>query len=167
MFEARLANGISADVALKEPFVHPLYNKPIRKVCCFGGYAEDAQPIVHASRSGEHRKYLVNEGYAYLELAADGSQEPRLVKIRDAMRDKHKPAKPGIVRLYKGDLVKDTKDDGIYRVCLFKAAGIIAVLPIWEPRSFKEANEKASAGCKVGGTISFGPAARRLTLFNS
>lgn len=162
VFEARLANGISADVALKEPFVHPLYNKPIRKVCCFMGYAEDAQSIVHTSRSGEHRKYLVNEGYAYLELTTDGSQEPRLVKIRDAMRDKHKPAKPGIVRFYKGDVVKDKKDGGLYKIGYFKAEGNISVIPIFDPRSFDKIKE-ASSGKKK---IAFTQAAKRLSLVN-
>lgn len=167
-FNDRIKEGLSVKVALTQPILYPRYNKPIRKVRCFAGYAEDAQPIVHINRSGvEHKKYLVNEGYAYLEMATDGSREPRLIKIRDAMRGKHKPEKSGIVRLYKGDVVKDNQNDQAYRICWFKAAGVIAALPIWEPRSFKEANEKAETDCKVGKTISFGPAARRLTLINS
>ncbi|MBI4742783.1 MAG: type II CRISPR RNA-guided endonuclease Cas9 [Betaproteobacteria bacterium] len=165
-FDSRISQGMEAGAALAKPILHPLYGKPIHKVRCFEGYAEEAQPIGHTSRQGEHRKYLVNGGYAYLELATDSSQEPRLAKIRDAMRDKKRPEKQGVLRIYKGDVVKDSKDGLLYRVCLFKAAGIIAILPIWEPRSFKEANEKAPAGSKVGGTISFSPAAKRLSIIN-
>ena len=162
--EARIAQGMEAGAALTQPILHPLYGKPICKVRCFETYAEDAQPIGFTSRQGEHHKYLVNAGYAYLELFTDGSREPRLVKTRDAMREKEKPAPQNAMRIYKGDVVIDSKDKLLYRACFFKAAGIIGLLPIWEPRSFKEANEKAEKGTKVGGTISFAPAAKRLKL---
>jgi len=161
-FEARINQGTEAGAALSQPILHPLYGKPIRKVRCFESYAEDAQPIGFSSRGGEHRKYLINAGYAYLNLFTDGSQKPRLVKVRDAMREKGKSATHNAMRIYKGDVVMDSKDGLLYRVCFFKAAGIIGLLPIWEPRSFKEANEKAEKGIKVGGTISFAPAAKRL-----
>jgi len=163
-FENRIIQGMDAGIALAQPFLHPLYDTPIRKVRCFKNYAEDAQPIGFTSRHGEHRKYLINAGYAYLELYTDASKEPCLVKIRDAMRNKKKPVAPNVMRIYKGDVVKDSKDGLLYRVCLFKAAGTIALLPICEPRSFKEANEKAEKESKVGGTISFSPAAKRLKL---
>jgi CRISPR-associated endonuclease Csn1 len=161
-FESRIAQGMDASNALAQPIFHPLYGTPIRKIRCFETYAEDAQPIGFSSRQGEHRKYLINAGYAYLELYLDGSKEPRLIKIRDAIRDKGKVVPQNVMRIYKGDVVKDSKDGLMYRVCLFKAAGTIALLPIWEPRSFKEANEKADKGLKVGGTISFSPAVKRL-----
>lgn len=174
-FEDRISNGIEAGAAFVLPIRHPLYGNPIHKVRCFENYAEDTQPIAFTNRKdvmrqnepkkiGSFRKYLVNEGYAYLDLVTDGSREPRLVKIRDAMHDKRKSVPQNVMRIYKSDIVKDSKDGVLYRVCLFKAAGIIALLPIWEPRSFKEANEKAEKGTKVGGTISFTPAAKRLKL---
>jgi CRISPR-associated endonuclease Csn1 len=163
-FEDRIASGMEAGAALALPIRHLLYGNIIHKVRCFETYAEDAQPIGFTSRCGEHRKYLVNAGYAYLELFTDSSQKPQLVKIRDAMRNKGKPVPENLMRIYKGDVVRDSKDGLLYRVCLFKAAGTIAVLPIWEPRSFKEANEKAEKEAKVGGTISFSPAAKRLKL---
>lgn len=166
VFAARLAQGRTAAESMAEPMLHPGYGTLIRKVKCFAGYAEDAQPIVFTSRRGEHRKYLVNAGYAYLDLMPDGSKEPNLVKIRDALRDKGIPKPQGALRICKGDVVVDAKDGQLYRICLFKAAGTIAMLPIWEPRSFKQANEKAKRGCKVGGAISFAPAARRLTVIN-
>jgi len=97
-FETRIAQGMEAGAALAQPIPHPLYGKPIRKVRCFETYAEDAQPIGFTSRQGEHRKYLINAGYAYLEFYTDGSKEPRLVKIRDAMREKGKFSPPNTIR---------------------------------------------------------------------
>jgi len=161
-FEVRIAQGMEAGASLTQPILHPFYGKLIRKVRCFETYAEDAQPIGFTSRHGEHRKYLINAGYAYLELCTDGSREPRLVKTRDAMHEKGKPTPQNSMRIYKGDVVMDSKDSLLYKACFFKAAGVIGLLPIWEPRSFKEANEKADKGIKVGGTISFTPAAKRL-----
>jgi CRISPR-associated endonuclease Csn1 len=161
-FELRINQGKVAGEALAQPIFHPHYNKPIKKIRCYENFAEDAQAIVSSSRRGEHRKYLINDGYAYLDLSTDGSQKHQLIKVRDAVRNKKRVAAKNSLRLYKGDTVLDSKDGLLYRVCLFKAAGTIALLPIWEPRSFKEANEKARKGSKVGCTISFAPAAKRL-----
>ncbi|MBI5658830.1 MAG: hypothetical protein HZC43_04610 [Nitrosomonadales bacterium] len=177
-FEDRIANGMEAGAALALPIRHPLYNNPIRKVRCFEGSAEDTFLVVHHGRAKghnakgekrswatrEHKKLLINEEYAYLDIFTDESQEPRLVKIRDAMREKGKTAPQNAMRIYKGDVVMDSKDGLLYIICSFKATGKILRLPIWEPRSFKQANEKAEKGTKVGGTISFAPAAKRLKL---
>lgn len=177
-FEDRIANGMEAGAALALPIRHPLYKNPIRKVRCFEGSAEDTFLVVHHGRAKghnakgekrswatrEHKKLLINEEYAYLDIFTDESQEPRLVKIRDAMREKGKPAPQNAMRIYKGDVVMDSKDGLLYIICSFKATGKILRLPIWEPRSFKQANEKAEKGTKVGGTISFAPAAKRLKL---
>ncbi|MCL2309162.1 MAG: type II CRISPR RNA-guided endonuclease Cas9 [Proteobacteria bacterium] len=162
VFESRIKQGLAAGTVLEKPIFHPRYNKPIKKVRCYETFAEDSLPIMFRSRHGEHRKYLVSAGYAYVDLRTDGSKEHRLVKIRDALCNRKRAAPENVLRLYKGDTVLDSKDGLLYRVCLFKAAGTIALLPIWEPRSFKEANEKAEKGSKVGGTISFAPAAKRL-----
>ncbi len=159
-FEDKIAMGMDAAAALALPIRHPLYNTPIRKVRCFEGYAEDAQVIVFKSRQGEHRKYLVNEGYAYLELFTDGSKPPQLVKIRDAMRDKHKPKPANVVRLYKGDTVKDAKDGLLFRIGYFKAKGEISLIPICDPRSFDKMTE-ANSGRKI---VSFLQASKRLLL---
>lgn len=159
-FEARIAQGMEASAALAKPILHPLYGTPIRKVRCFETYAEDAQPIGFSSRQGEHRKYLINAGYAYLELYTDGSKEPRLVKIRDAMREKGNPLPHNAMRIYKGDVVHDSKDNKHYRVGYFKSEGVIAVIPIFDPRSFDKISE-AGAGKKK---VAFVQAAKRLTL---
>ena len=159
-FEDRIANSMEAGAALALPIKHPLYGNPIRKVRCFETYAEDAQAIGFTSRFGEHRKYLVNAGYAYLELFTDGSREQRLVKIRDAMREKGKPILHNAMRVYKGDVVKDSKDNKFYRVGYFKSEGVIAVIPIFDPRSFDKISENGAGKKK----IAFAQAAKRLTL---
>jgi len=159
-FESRLASGMEASAALALPIRHPLYDKPIRKVRCFETYAEDAQAIGFSSRQGEHRKYLVNAGYAYLKIFTDESQKPGLIKIRDAMRDKGKSAQRNTMRIYKGDVVKDSKDNKLYRVGYFKSEGVIAVIPIFDPRSFDKITEIGSGKKK----IAFAQAVKRLTL---
>lgn len=159
-FEYRIANGMEAGAALALPIRHPLYGNSIRKVCCFENYAEDAQPIGFISRHAEHRKYLVNEGYAYLELVADGSSEPSLVKIRDAMRNKNKAISQGVVRFYKGDTIKDSKDGKLYRVGYFTAEGNIFLIPIVDPRSFDKITEAGSGKKKVA----FTQASKRFSL---
>lgn len=151
-FEDRITNGMEAGAALALPIRHPLYGSPIRKVRCFENYAEDAQPIGFTSRHGEHRKYLINEGYAYLELVTDGSSEPVLVNIRDAMRGKNKVVSQGVVRFYKGDTIKDSKDGKLYRVGYFTAEGNVFLIPIVDPRSFDKITEAASGKKKVAFT---------------
>jgi len=232
-FEDRIANGMEAGTALTLPIRHPLYGKPIHKVRCFEGYAEETQPIgktkllsiatlgitnngsnpesVRAaiasiaredfrrivSQAFEERiaeglepqnalaipivnplngkrirrvrinctgnwkpKYLINEGYAYLELVMNGSKEPRLVKIRDAMRDKNKHVSQGIARFYKGDTIMDSKDGKLYRVGYFKAEGNIFLIPIVDPRSFDKITEAGSGKKKVA----FAQATKRFSL---
>lgn len=144
-FEDRISNGMDASTALALPVRHPLYDKPIRKVRCFEGYADDAQRIVFTSRLGEHCKYLVNSGYAYLELTSDGSKPPRLVKTIDAMRDKGKPTPQGVVRVYKRDIITDSKDEKPYPIGYFTAEGNIFVIPIFDPRSFDKITEAGAA----------------------
>jgi len=159
-FEDRIANGMDAGAALTDPIRHPLYNTPIHKVRCFENYAEDAQTIGFTSRNGEHRKYLVNAGYAYLELYSDGSREPQLVKIRDAMRGKGKSTPQNAIRIFKGDVVKDSKDNKFYRIGYFMSKGAIAVIPIFDPRSFDKISERGAGKKK----IAFTQAAKRLSL---
>lgn len=159
-FEDRMSNGMEAGAALALPIRHPLYGTPIRKVRCFENYAEDTHPIAFTNRIdvlrqnepkkiGSFRKYLVNEGYAYLELVTDGSREPRLVKIRDAMRDKYEPTPQGVKRIFKGDTIKDSKDGELYRVGYFTSEGNIFVIPIVDPRSFDKITEAGSGKKKV------------------
>lgn len=144
MFEMRLTNGMSATDALKEPIIHPLYDKSIHKVRCFAGYVEDAQRVVHTSRGGERHKYLVNGGYAYLELTLDGSKRPQLVKIRDAIKNKADQKPHGVVRIFKGDTVLNQKSRQSYLVRSFKAdnGGKIFMTLITETRPVKDMSAK-------------------------
>ena len=162
-FEARIAKGMEAETALAMPIKYPRFNKQIHKVRCFENYAEDAQPIIFANRKdaslqndpkkmGAFRKYLVNEGYAYLELVSTGEQEPRLVKIRDAMRNKNKAASKVSTRFHKGDTVRDSKDEKLYRIGYFTAVGNIFLIPIFDPRSFDKITEASSGKKKVAFT---------------
>lgn len=162
-FEDRINSGIDAGVALSLPIQHPLYATPIRKIRCFENYAEDTQPVSFANREdvsqksepkkiGSFRKYLVNEEYSYLELSTDHSREPRLVKIRDAMRDKYEHPPHGATRFSKGDTIKDSKDGKVYRVGYFTAEGNIFLIPIFDPRSFDKITEAASGKKKVAFT---------------
>lgn len=154
-FEARIAQGMEAGAALAQPVLHPLYDKPIRKVRCFEGYAEEAQPIAFANRMdkprqgnpkkiGSFQKYLVNGGYAYLELASDGSREPRPVKIRDAMLHKKQAAYLGQVKIYKGDTVIDSKSRQRYVVRQIRAqgGGMLVMTLITETRPVADMSAK-------------------------
>lgn len=161
-FEVRIEKGLNAKTALAQPFLYPRYDKPIRKARCFAGYAEDTSPIVHKGRARgkdanekerswsirEHSKRLVNEGYAYLELATDGSRVHRPVKVREACRDKNKPAPQGVERIYKGDTIFDSKSQKKFIVKQIKAqgGGMLVMTLITESRPV--AKMSAKDGCQ-------------------
>lgn len=143
-FEDRIANGMDAGTALALPIQHPLYDKPIRKVRCFETYAEDAQRIDFTSRQGVHYKYLVNAGYAYLELTTDGSISPRPVKTFEACVKKGSPTPQGVIRIYKNDTVLDTKTQKKYVVKQIKAqgGGMLVITLITESRPVAKMSAK-------------------------
>jgi CRISPR-associated endonuclease Csn1 len=171
-FECRVGAGLSAPEALSQPIYQTLYGERmiIKKVRCFtGNYAEDVAVITHISKDGRiHTKCLPHAGYTYLEteIREDRIVRQELVNIQQAMKKKYSPIGDGIFRFYKGDMVLDLQDDKRYRISYFKASGIIALLPVCEPRSFKEAYEKAPKEAKIGKTISFKSAAKRLKLIS-
>ena len=150
-FEDRIARGMEAGEALALPILHPLYSNPIRKVRCFETYADFAQPIIFSSRQGEHKKYLINAGYAYLKLPTDNTREPRLVTIRKAIRDKKNPVRQDELRIYKGDTVLDPKSQKKFVVkhiksqegCMLAMALISENRPITE-MSAKEGRQQPS-----------------------
>ena len=76
------------------------------------------------------------------------------------MREKRKPAPQNAKWIYKGDVVKDSKDNKLYRVGYFKSEGVIAVIPIFDPRSFDKISENGAGKKK----IAFAQAVKRLTL---
>ncbi|MEO8600534.1 MAG: hypothetical protein ABI656_11970 [bacterium] len=71
----------------------------------------------------EHKKRLISAGYAFLEMATDGTNIIRPVKMRDALVNKNKQAKVGLIRIYKGDTLLDDKSQKKYVVRQIKAQG--------------------------------------------
>jgi CRISPR-associated endonuclease Csn1 len=154
-FEARIAAGKTAIQSLSEPIYQQLYGQKIavKKLNCFtNSYADDVAIISHTSKDGrEHTKRLANRGYAYLETemldGRIGQQE--LVNIQQAMKRKRKAKQENMVRLHKGDTILDSKDGKKYRIGYFKAEGVIAVIPIVDPRAFDAIKEQNSGKKKV------------------
>jgi len=154
-FESRIVAGETATEALALPIYQTMYGQrvEIKKVKCFtSNYADDVAIISHTSKDGrEHLKRLPNAGYAYLETeifdGRIGKQE--LVNTHQAMKRKRKPQFENMVRLHKGDTVLDSKDGKQYRIGYFKAEGVIAVIPIVDPRAFDAIKEPESGKKKV------------------
>ena len=72
-----------------------------------------------------------------------------MVNTHQAMKRKGKPVAENMVRLHKGDTVLDSKDGKKYRIGYFKAEGVIAVIPIVDPRAFDAIKESDSGKKKV------------------
>lgn len=158
VFRSRIEQGMNVKAALEQPIIYPRYGKPIRKVRCFAGSAEDTFPIVHLGRarshqtkgkqrrwaSHDHHKRLINEGYAYLEIASDGSSLLRPVKIREALSRKREPSPTGVERFYKGDVVIDLKSQKKFVVKQIKAqgGGMLVLTLITETRPVAEMSAK-------------------------
>jgi CRISPR-associated endonuclease Csn1 len=161
-FEERISKGKTAPAALAEPIYQEQFGKllPIRKVRCYTNkYAEDVITITHSSVDGKtHTKRLLHAGYAYLETETSEGRIVRqeLVTIQQAMKRKHMTLPENTVRLYKGDMVLDMKDNKKYRVGYFKAEGKIFQVPFVDPRAYDAITEKDS-GRKI---VSFKQAGR-------
>lgn len=167
VFDGRVASGMSAPEALAQPIYQTLYGKriEIKKVRCFtGNYADDVAIISHISKDGrEHLKRLPNAGYAYLETEFRDGRIIRqaLVNTQQAMKRKYKAVPDNVMRLYKGDVVLDSKDAKKYRLGYFKAKGEIYLVPVVDPRAY-DAIKEPNSGRKV---VSFGQVVR-LKLIN-
>lgn len=155
VFEARVAKGSKAPVALNEPIYQNLYGKQmaIKKVVCFTDkYSDNALPIVHKSADGrEHIKRLLHDGYAYLETERTDGRILRqeLVTIQQAMKHKNKAKQEDLIRLYKGDVVLDNKDGKKYRIGYFTLEGNLFLIPHTDPRAFDVIKEAGSGKKKV------------------
>jgi len=121
---------MEAGASLTQPILHPFYGKLIRKVRCFETYAKMRNPSVSPAVMVNTANTLSMPGMPIWNFCTDGSREPRLVKTRDAMHEKGKPTPQNSMRIYKGDVVMDSKDSLLYKACFFKAAGVIGLLPI-------------------------------------
>ncbi len=153
-FEMRVAQGKTAPAALAEPIYQEFFGKrlPIKKICCYTDkYAEDVITIAHNSKDGVvHTKRLLHAGYVYLETETSEGRIVRqeLVPIQQAMKRKHKAVPENTVRLHKGDMVLDVKDNKKYRVGYFKAEGKIFLVPLIEPRAY-DAIKEPDSGRKI------------------
>lgn len=166
-FESRIAQGKSAPATLSEAIYQSEYGKPtaIKRVVCFTDkYAEDVMLVRHTSQNGtQHDKRLLHSGYAWLDTEFSEGRIVRqeLVSIQQAMRQKGKPKAEEVLRLHKGDVVLDSKDEKKYRVGYFTAEGNIFLLPHTDPRAFDAIKEPGSGKKK----LSFGQI-KRLTVVN-
>ncbi len=164
-FERRIAAGLSPGQALAEPILHPAFGTAIKRVRCVQDRNDSSTAfrVEHKdSRGRTHWKYLRHDGYAWLDLWQEQNKVQHLLcTVVDAMRAPSAKPPAGVLRLFKGDVVRDSKDSCLYRICSFKAKGVVLYLPLVEPRSFKAANEVADRDAKVGGEIAFAQALKR------
>ncbi len=154
-FEARVAAGIKAPVALSGTIFQNLYGKQIaiKKVVCYTDkYSDNALPIVHQSADGrEHSKRLLHDGYAYLETErTDGLiLKQELVTIQQAMKHENRAKQGDVSRLSKGDVVLNNEDGKRYRIGYFTLEGNIFLIPHTDPRAFDAIKESGSGKKKM------------------
>ena len=135
----RREQGMTLEEALKEPIYHnnPKWNTPVRRVLLRGNEARDAVKIEHGDRQSDLHKHLEPSGYAYLEFdtkQADSTPTlPTLVRLHEAIKQGNKAPEKTIVRFYKNDTVRDTKDNKCYIIKQFKKEGpTVFLCPITE-----------------------------------
>lgn len=147
VFERRIAEGKTPREALAEEIRHEGNKTPIKKVRVTQGEASSAQRIEHRSRTAVHVKYLLHNGYAYLELGPRQGKKPqaRPVTPLEAVKAKHAPAPPGAIRICKGDTVIDQRDGKRFVVKQIQAAGggALMLVPVTEAREVKELSSRA------------------------
>jgi CRISPR-associated endonuclease Csn1 len=155
VFNERIASGYSAENALREPIKRRFYGRDqiIKRVKVLRreNYSEAIEVRHVDSSSKEHKKLLLSDGYAYLEIDTANNIKPKLVTNYEAAKVTGIPARDSIIRVYKGDVVEHIINRERYRVCYFRAlAKNCAVLPIVEPRSFDNAYKTAP---KLSGVV--------------
>jgi len=151
-YDQRIAKGDTPQQALGQPIEHPQYQNKTTKMAVYlkavkvfvgnkpGQYldADDAHPVIHQSRQGQHYKLLQHDGNACLEVWADGKGvKTRLLKPVEAMREKGRNP-PN--RFYKNDTVLDTRDGKRYLIRQIWAqnGGKLILTPITESREVRE-----------------------------
>ncbi len=148
VFEERVAKGMSPQEALAQPIEHPDLHTPIKKVKMLQDWSsETAARIEHrgyrSAINKPHFKYLVHDGYAYLELGHNdqGKANVRLVTLWEASTNKQ--CQNGGLRFRKGDTVEDTKDGKQFIVKQIKAqgGGTLFLIPATESREVVDIQE--------------------------
>ncbi|MGY6217805.1 type II CRISPR RNA-guided endonuclease Cas9 [Methylolobus aquaticus] len=134
-FERRVAAGETARAALARPIFNPEYRTEIKAVKLRHGDADDAFPVIHKSRSGEHYKLLQHEGYACLEVrpAGKGVATNLVRRAHDLDRSIREPAPEGR-RFFKGDSVRDAKDQRVFLIKQIwgQGGGMLVMVPLTE-----------------------------------
>lgn len=153
-FERRLAEGKTSKQALSRPILFPAYKTEIRKVRVRYDMVsvEKAVEVTFHSRTGEHRKLLLNGGYAYLELSGAGKDaRVRVVPTLEAVRPTGLEASKTIRRFFKGDTVIDSRDGEKYvvRQILSDSGGQLILVPATETRPADDLR-KSDGRQKVG-----------------
>jgi len=154
-FKEGMESGKNYKEALCEPIFYPAYKTKIWKVLCFAKrYTKEANCIVHTSRNGTHKKYLLNNGYAYLELRIkNGKPTTKLVAYQEAKNIGFvKTQEKDVVRFFKGDVVLNKVDNLKYVIGKYSAQsdGTLFLFPIAEARTVSEL-EKAKVRKTVSG----------------
>lgn len=152
-FEVRIDKGKTPKQALAEPIWHPLHKTCIRRIRLRYTKAGDAVRVQHGNRRTGLYKHLEPKGYAYLEFdRSDPDSNPRPVPLHEAKKsDKQRRSQSGVVRLYKKDTVRDSRDDKRCVVQQIKAEGPTLILsPITESVA-NVGNVQKPRSRKVGG----------------
>lgn len=123
-FEARIKKGKTPKQALAD-IQHPLYKTCVRRVRLRHTKAGNAVRVEHGNRQTDLYQYLEPEGYAYLEFDRSGpNSDPRLVPLHEAMNSEgQRRSRSSVVRLYKKDTVRDSRDRKHYVIQQFKEKG--------------------------------------------
>ena len=108
-FEERIKSGANPAKALNT-VRHPEWDTTIRRVLIKYNKATDALQVKHGNRAPGLYKYLEPDEYAWLEFDRENqNSELSLVRQHEAIKLKTRGPPFNIIRLYKGDTVKDTK----------------------------------------------------------
>ncbi|WP_111657297.1 type II CRISPR RNA-guided endonuclease Cas9 [Isoalcanivorax indicus] len=145
VFERRVNSGMTPQQALREPI--EFQGNILRKVRCYASKASDHVRIEHNSRQGLHYKYLLNDGYAYMELHVEAGGlvgNPNLVRPREGCKIKLHDTKEGVVRFYKSDTVENKNSGMRYVIHQIKAqgGGMLVMAPVTETRPVRDLDSK-------------------------
>jgi hypothetical protein len=132
-FKKRIDAGKTPCQALSEPIIHPVHKTLIKATKMRHGNADEAFPVTHRSRQGEHYKLLKHEGYACLEIRIEGGETKiELLRHADVLLEKGKKPPVAVWRYYKGDIVIDGRDQRKFVIGQFKddSSKRMALVPI-------------------------------------
>ena len=157
-FEGGIQSGKKPSDCLKQDIEHPHQNTKIRRVLveCKGN-ADNAVKVVHEGRINRKgkpektqlHKYLMPDGYAYLEVWKDdkGELQKKLVPTYEALKNKGKP-KNGVQRFYKKDTVLYENTLYVVRQIRSEGGGTLILQRVQDARPIKSYVTGTSSGKK-------------------